>query len=99
MRWRARTGRSTRAGSRPSSTILRRQGIELFPQDGSGITSADQIVVASAAVEDHVPDMVKARALGAARLGRPELLAELFNAADDRHRGRAGPAANRRSPA
>src|SRR5205085_7238716 len=60
---------------------LRRQGIELFLQDGSGVTSADQIVVASAAVEPHVPDMVKARALGTRQLGRPELLAELFNAA------------------
>jgi len=60
---------------------LERQGITLFPQDGSGITSADQIVVASAAVEDQVPDMVKTRAVGAARLGRPELLADLFNAA------------------
>ena len=59
---------------------LRRRGIQLFPQDGSGITDAGQIVVASAAVEDNVPDMVKTRDLGAARLGRPELLAELFNA-------------------
>ena len=60
---------------------LRHRGIALFPQDGSGITGADQIVVASGAVEDHVPDMVRARAVGAGRLGRPELLAELFNAA------------------
>ncbi len=67
--------------SAPKFDDLRRQGIELFPQDGSGITSAAQIVVASAAVEDHVPDMVKTRAVGARRLGRPELLAELFNAA------------------
>jgi len=63
---------------------LRRQGIELFSQDGSGITSADQIVVASAAVEEHVGDLVKARAVGASRIGRPELLAELFNAAQSR---------------
>src|ERR1044072_7164276 len=68
--------------SAPKFDDLRRQGIELFPQDGSGITSADQIVVASAAVEDHVPDMVKTRALGARRIGRPELLAELFNEAE-----------------
>jgi UDP-N-acetylmuramate--alanine ligase len=60
---------------------LRNRGIELFPQDGSGITSPNQIVVASAAVEDGVPDMVRTRELGAARLGRPELLAELFNGA------------------
>src|SRR5690349_14029486 len=63
---------------------LRRQGIELFNQDGSGITDPEQIVVASAAVEDHVPDMVQTRALGAPRLGRPELLAQLFNAAEVR---------------
>src|SRR3546814_13393960 len=30
---------------------LRDQGITLFPQDGSGITSPDQILVTSAAVE------------------------------------------------
>src|ERR1043165_4052685 len=60
---------------------LRRSGIELFNQDGSGITSAGQIVVASGAIEEHVPDLVKTRALGARRLGRPELLAALFNAA------------------
>jgi UDP-N-acetylmuramate--alanine ligase len=61
---------------------LRGRGIALFAQDGSGITSADQIFVATGAIEDHVPDMVKARALGATRLGRAELLAILFNAAD-----------------
>jgi UDP-N-acetylmuramate--alanine ligase len=65
----------------PKFEDLQRRGIQLFPQDGSGITSPDQIVVASAAVEDNVPDMIKTRAVGAARLGRPELLAELFNAA------------------
>jgi UDP-N-acetylmuramate--alanine ligase len=56
-------------------------GIELFPQDGSGITGADQILVTSAAIEEKVPDVVKANALGARRVTRPELLAELFNAA------------------
>jgi UDP-N-acetylmuramate--alanine ligase len=61
--------------------FLRRRGIALFPQDGSGIASADQIVVASAAVEETVPDIVKAREVGAHRLSRPELLADLFNAA------------------
>ena len=39
-------------------------GFVLHPQDGSGITSADQILVASAAVEDTVPEMVRAAALG-----------------------------------
>ena len=40
---------------RPSSSSCEAQGIALFPQDGSGLTSADQIFVASAAIEDHVP--------------------------------------------
>lgn len=57
------------------------RGIALFPQDGSGLTSADQIVVASAAIESTVPDIVRATELGCARLTRAELLAELFNAA------------------
>ena len=56
------------------------QGIGLFAQDGSGITSADQIVVASAAVESSVPDIVQATALGCPRLSRADLLAQLFNA-------------------
>jgi UDP-N-acetylmuramate--alanine ligase len=61
--------------------FLRRRGIALFPQDGSGITGADQIVVTSAAIEETVADVVRADALGARRIARPELLAELFNAA------------------
>jgi UDP-N-acetylmuramate--alanine ligase len=61
--------------------FLEQLGIALFPQDGSGLTSADQIFVATAAIEDHVPDMVKAKTLGLRRMSRAELLAELFNAA------------------
>jgi UDP-N-acetylmuramate--alanine ligase len=65
----------------PKFDDLKRQGIALFPQDGSGLTSPGQILVASAAVEETVPDMVKAKALGLRRITRAELLAELFNAA------------------
>lgn len=60
---------------------LKAQGIALFPQDGSGVTSADQILVRSAAVEDTVGDVVAAKRVGALDLKRPQLLAELFNAA------------------
>jgi UDP-N-acetylmuramate--alanine ligase len=60
---------------------LRAQNIGLFAQDGSGVVSADQIVVASAAVEDTVPDIIAANRLGCARQSRAELLADLFNAA------------------
>lgn len=60
---------------------LENLGFRLFPQDGSGIVSADQVLVASAAVEDSVPEVVRARELGCARMSRAELLARLFNAA------------------
>ncbi|MGV3511534.1 MAG: glutamate ligase domain-containing protein [Novosphingobium sp.] len=56
-------------------------GFQLFAQDGSGMTSARQVLVASAAVEDTVPEVVKAKALGCARVSRAELLSKLFNAA------------------
>ncbi len=56
-------------------------GFTLFPQDGSGITSSEQTLVASAAVEDTVPEMVRAKELGCPRMSRAELLAALFNAA------------------
>ncbi|GAA0865986.1 UDP-N-acetylmuramate--L-alanine ligase [Sphingopyxis soli] len=60
---------------------IERQGIALFPQDGSGVT-AGQILVASAAVEDSVPDIAAANALGLPRLTRADLNAALFNEAD-----------------
>ncbi len=56
-------------------------GFTLFPQDGSGVTSSKQCLVASAAVEDTVPEIVRAKKLGCPRLTRAELLAALFNAA------------------
>jgi UDP-N-acetylmuramate--alanine ligase len=59
---------------------LRALGVDLFAQDGSGITSAEQIVVASAAIESTVADIVAAEAVGATRLSRAQLLADLFNA-------------------
>ncbi|MEA3038641.1 MAG: UDP-N-acetylmuramate--alanine ligase [Sphingomonadales bacterium] len=61
--------------------FLEAQGIRLFRQDGSGLVSPDQVLVASAAVEESVPDVQAARRLGAERITRAELLARLFNAA------------------
>jgi UDP-N-acetylmuramate--alanine ligase len=60
---------------------LESHGFALFPQDGSGITSALQTVVASAAVEDSVPEIIRARELGCPRMTRAELNAAMFNAA------------------
>lgn len=60
---------------------LRTRGIALFPQDGSGL-SEGQTLVASAAIEDNVPDIAAANRLGCPRKTRAELLADLFNAAE-----------------
>jgi UDP-N-acetylmuramate--alanine ligase len=56
-------------------------GFGLHPQDGSGIVSAEQTLVASAAVEETVPEMVRAKELGCPRMSRAQCLATLFNAA------------------
>jgi len=60
--------------------FLRRQGIRLYGQDGSGITTSDLIVVSSTAVESTIPDVEIARRIGAKLMTRAELLAQLFNA-------------------
>ncbi|MBJ7526471.1 MAG: UDP-N-acetylmuramate--alanine ligase, partial [Sphingomonadaceae bacterium] len=65
----------------PKFSWLQSLGIDLFPQDGSGLVGGDQILIASAAIEDSVPDIAKAKALGCTRMTRAELLADLFNAA------------------
>jgi len=77
----AGSDRTLDAGRLPAKfDDLAAKGVTLFAQDGSGVTSAEQIVVASAAVEASVADIVAAERVGAERLSRPELLASLFNA-------------------
>lgn len=61
--------------------FLKGRGVGLHPQDGSGLTQPNQILVASGAVEETVPDVQAARRVGAAIMSRAELLAQLFNAA------------------
>lgn len=74
--------RSLDQGRTPAKfDYLRSKGIRLFPQDGSGVTSPEQIVVASAAVEDTVPDIAAALRVGAKRMSRADMLSALFNAA------------------
>src|ERR1051326_2736293 len=60
--------------------FLRASGVRLYPQDGSGISRAEQFLVTSAAVEDSVPDVAAARRVGARVKTRAALLAEIFNA-------------------
>ncbi|QSB43761.1 UDP-N-acetylmuramate--alanine ligase [Tsuneonella flava] len=61
---------------------LEEHGFTLFPQDGSGVISSEQVIVASAAVEDTVPEIVRAKELGCKRVTRADLLSTLFNGAD-----------------
>lgn len=59
---------------------LKRLGIDLFAQDGSGLTE-DATLVTSAAVESTISDVVRAKQLGLSHVTRPQLLAQLLNAA------------------
>jgi UDP-N-acetylmuramate--alanine ligase len=59
---------------------LKSLGIALAPQDGSGLGEG-MTLITSAAVEDTIPDVVRARELGLEHLTRPQLLAKLLNAA------------------
>jgi UDP-N-acetylmuramate--alanine ligase len=54
---------------------LEAEGIQCFLQNGEGITPATQLVVVSAAVEDTVPEVQKARQLNIPIIKRSELLA------------------------
>ena len=77
----AGSDRSLDAGRTPHKfDYLRSLGIQLFPQDGSGL-QAGMTLVTSAAVEDTVPDVVRAKELGLPHLTRPEFLARLLNSA------------------
>lgn len=60
---------------------LEAHGVSLHPQDGSGVTRPEQIVVATGAIEDTVPDIGAAKRAGARIVTRPELLSQIFNAA------------------
>ena len=74
--------RSLDAGRTASKfDFLKARGIKLHPQDGSGVTGKEQLLVTSAAVEDTVPDVVAAKRLGCPTVTRPQLLAELVNSA------------------
>ena len=59
---------------------LQSLGIQLFPQDGSGLQDG-MTLVTSAAVEDTIPDVVRARELELTHKTRPQFLAGLLNSA------------------
>jgi UDP-N-acetylmuramate--alanine ligase len=77
----AGSDRSLDAGRTPHKfDYLRSLGIQLFPQDGSGLRPG-MTLVTSAAVEETVPDVVRSRELGLEHVTRPQFLARLLNAA------------------
>src|SRR4030095_2302407 len=77
----AGSDRSLDAGRLASKfEYLRSLGIALAPQDGTGLGDT-MTLVTSAAVEETIPDVIRADELALARLTRPQLLAKLLNAA------------------
>ena len=56
---------------------LRALGMELVPQDGSGVRAGTAAVVVSSAIEEDNPDISAARALGIPVVHRAAMLAEL----------------------
>src|SRR3569833_1234386 len=75
------TDRSLDAGrTAPKFDYLRSLGIQLFPQHGSGVQDG-MTLITSAAVEETIPDVIRARELGLTHLTRPQFLAQLLNQA------------------
>jgi UDP-N-acetylmuramate--alanine ligase len=68
---------SDRASNLPIFQSLKNLGIEIFPQDGSGITAETDAVVYSTAIESDNPDIQKAKALNIPLLHRADMLAKL----------------------
>lgn len=73
--------RSIDTGSAPEKKLdfLRRHNIRMFAQDGSGVTAGCELI-RSAAVEENVPDMKKARELNIPIADRGRFLGRIFSA-------------------
>jgi UDP-N-acetylmuramate--alanine ligase len=61
----------------PVYRALKKRGITIVPQDGSGLDESYDFAVMSTAVEEDTPEVKRARALGLPVKTRPEYLAEL----------------------
>ncbi len=74
------SGSDRRRDSDGDATILRQLaevGVELFPQDGSGVRDNAEAVVVSTAIENDNPDLAAARERGVPVLHRSAVLAQL----------------------
>lgn len=65
-------------------SYLQSLGIDLYPQDGSGVSGDVARVVVSTAVEETIPDIKAAKKKGIEIIHRSALLAEFFNGAKTR---------------
>lgn len=68
---------SDRATGLPIFESLKKLGIRIVPQDGSGITEDTDFVVYSTAIESDNPDIQKAKELNIPLLHRADMLAKL----------------------
>jgi len=59
----------------PVFNALRKLGVVIFPQDGSGIDKDAQLVILSSAIEEDNPELLKAKELNIKIMHRSELLA------------------------
>lgn len=76
--------RSNDQGRSPDKfEFLANQGIHLSPQDGSGL-EPNMLLVVSTAIEDSIPEVKIARERNSPVLKRSQLLASLFNDAEQR---------------
>lgn len=72
--------RARDAGLNPDKfRILEEQGIRLFPQDGSGVDEQTDALIVSSAVEQTIPDVVKATELNVPVRLRAEILADFLH--------------------
>ena len=62
----------------PAVKELEKLGIKVFTQDGAGVPD-DAVFVISSAIEDTVPDVVRAKDLGLVIKKRAEILAEILH--------------------
>lgn len=60
-------------------SVLRKAGIKIYSQDGSGVKKNTDYLVMSTAVEEDNPDLIKGKKLGIKIIHRSDLLACLFN--------------------
>lgn len=58
---------------------FQKKGVGIFPQDGSGVDNSIDIFVVSSAIEDSIPDVIKAKEEGLTIKTRAQVLADILS--------------------